>query len=153
MTVHLGGMSPCCPPFDLSTCLSSLVLPCPSLSSHFFWQRFPLSISSSSSEMLFVVAFINQHSADAAAPFSPSFFLFHQRSRLSDSRLPSGSSSIAGLALRGGQDRRGRPRRGPRGRTLGSRPVLLFAGPEAARSPSFPPPPRWFLSLRILRGH
>ena len=81
-----GGMSPCPPPSIYRH--ACLVLSCPS-HPHFFWQRFP-SISSSSSEMLFVVAFINQHSADAAAPFSPSFFLFHQRSRLSDSRLPSG---------------------------------------------------------------
>ena len=79
-----GGMSPVLP----LRFIDMPVLSCPS-HPHFFWQRFP-SISSSSSEMLFVVAFINQHSADAAAPFSPSFFLFHQRSRLSDSRLPSG---------------------------------------------------------------
>ena len=103
MTVHLGGMSPCPPPsIYRHACLACCLVPLIPL----LLATFP-SVSSSSSEMLFVVAFINQHSADATAAaavlsFFLSFFLsFHQRSRLSDSRLPSSNSSIAGLALQG----------------------------------------------------
>ena len=60
-----GGMSPSLLRFidmPVLSCLVPLLL-----------ATFP-SLSSSSSEMLFVVAFINQHSADAASV--PSFFLF-----------------------------------------------------------------------------
>ena len=98
MTVHLERACPSPPPsIYRHACCLVVPLLIPLLLAAL------LSISSSSSEMLFVVAFINQHSADATAAAAVlSFFLsFHQRSRLSDSRLPSSNSSIAGLALQG----------------------------------------------------